>query len=480
MLRVFEYLNMLLTARNAIRSGAALVLVACFLWIVFGPTTADHSSSSSTKAPVVEAIRVPNKQKISTVGSANSTDQSPLPIVDTAALEQKIAFANEMKALRADAYRERVQLLVSDLTRLVDGLASWTQRVADLSTNDSGRRIVTNAQDFPAVVKLLGASLVADSELEMLGREVKLIERSAAQNGKSEPSSEMLAAVERSTKQIDAIHKTIERFSTSAGQFEKQSLSFELANMTLGEAIKKNENESSMGWAKKLASMDRENNARVEKESAQIATAKANAEIVKRAAIAEGELRQIEADAVAATIVRFAAHIQSTSAECQIRAKSTQSDLHTSSWRSIRNYWWTRACWPNSGRLSQHVGRHVNLVSKMPSIVPVELEKSPVIYCVISNIAQRGRLLSERGQHLCLQPHRNSADLMKSSDGSPNGSNGRRRGTKRSSKPASKWITIRHRSYEVLEQLSVPNRGRWKIRDTEPAPEGTILRRTAG
>lgn len=293
---------MLLTARNAIRSGAALVLVACFLWIVFGPTTQDHSSSTSTKAPVVEAIRVPNKQKISTVVSANSTDQSPLPIVDTAALEQKIAFANEMKALRADAYRERVQLLVFDLTRLGDGLASWTQRVADLSTNDSGRRIVTNAQDFPAVVKLLGASLVTDSELETLRREVKLIERSASQNGKSEPSSEMLAAVERSTKQIDAIHKTIERFTASAGQFEKQSLSFELANMTLGEAIKKKENESSMEWAKKLASMDKENNARVEKESAQMATAKANAEIAKRAAIAEGELRQIEADAVAARV----------------------------------------------------------------------------------------------------------------------------------------------------------------------------------
>ncbi len=64
---------------------------------------------------------------------------------------------------------------------------------------------------------------------------------------------------------------------------------------------------------------------------------------------------------------------------------------------------------------------------------------------------------------------------MKSNDGNPNGSNGRLRGTKRSSKPASKWITIRHRSYEVLEQLSVPNRGRWKIRDPEPAPAGTIL-----
>ena len=42
------------------------------------------------------------------------------------------------------------------------------------------------------------------------------------------------------------------------------------------------------------------------------------------------------------------------------------------------------------------------------------------------------------------------------------------------SKPESEWITIRGRSYEVLEQLSVPNRGRWKVRDPEPTPNGTL------
>ncbi len=37
------------------------------------------------------------------------------------------------------------------------------------------------------------------------------------------------------------------------------------------------------------------------------------------------------------------------------------------------------------------------------------------------------------------------------------------------------WIRIRRRDFEVIERLSRPNRGRWKIRDPEPHPNGTIL-----
>jgi serine/threonine protein kinase len=37
------------------------------------------------------------------------------------------------------------------------------------------------------------------------------------------------------------------------------------------------------------------------------------------------------------------------------------------------------------------------------------------------------------------------------------------------------WIRIRGRDFEVWEQLSLPNRGRWKIRDPEPLPKGTML-----
>lgn len=36
-------------------------------------------------------------------------------------------------------------------------------------------------------------------------------------------------------------------------------------------------------------------------------------------------------------------------------------------------------------------------------------------------------------------------------------------------------IRIGQREFEVLERLSLPNRGRWKIRDRDPHPRGTIL-----
>lgn len=37
------------------------------------------------------------------------------------------------------------------------------------------------------------------------------------------------------------------------------------------------------------------------------------------------------------------------------------------------------------------------------------------------------------------------------------------------------WIKIRGRSFEVLERLSVPHRGRWKLRDPDPRPKGTLM-----
>lgn len=39
---------------------------------------------------------------------------------------------------------------------------------------------------------------------------------------------------------------------------------------------------------------------------------------------------------------------------------------------------------------------------------------------------------------------------------------------------ASEWITIAGRRYQLLEQLSVPNRGRWRIWDPHPRPRGTV------
>lgn len=292
----FQILDALFSSHKSIKASVGLALFGFCLWWLYAPSSDTDANEQSTGQQTIQAMKVDSGGGLTTDTSAASRMIEP-PIFYDAVLPQPPpaavpSLANELHGIEVEATKKRIELLVSNFQKLEERRLAWAKRAAELTENDSGRRMVNNAQVFPVVSSLLKFDVVPESDLFVLRKQVGTLERQQLSLSPTSRLDDLNRALEKCDQQISDFNDAIDKVWLSLSSLERQCQTLSPASMTLGEAIAKQAKDDAMKWAENIRALNEEAERKARAMEAERESARLQQEIERQKAIAEAELKQ--------------------------------------------------------------------------------------------------------------------------------------------------------------------------------------------
>lgn len=293
-MRFFELLDRLLKTNRLFPTMAIIALFVYVFWIMEATKAPKPVADNETKiaAPnVIVAKPLVNNE----VSTKKQNESRGVPEnVSMPMNEQQIAVRekmdNELKKLPTSNLSTRTEELDNEFGLLEKAIGKLKLHLSELSLNDSGRRIASDATNLSSIVAMFELREKQVQEFSVLSDEVKTIQgatKEALSLSKDfEASQGTLKTIQETKGKVQSLRRAIERLELAISTLEANSSKMAPLDKTLLEALKDREKAEAMAVVKAAE------NAR----EASLAQ-KAKAESDRKQAIVDAEKKRIEDEA---------------------------------------------------------------------------------------------------------------------------------------------------------------------------------------
>lgn len=293
-MRFFELLDRSLKTNRLFPTMAIIGIVVYIFWIMEATKVPKPVVDNKTKIAAPDAIvtKAPVKNEGST---KKPTESRGVPEnVSMPMNEQQIAVRekmdNELKKLPSSNLSMRTAELDTEFGLLEKAIGKLKLHLSDLSLNDSGRKIASDATNLSSVVAMLELREKQVQEFSVLSDEVKTIQgatKEALSLSKDfEASQGTLRTIQETKGKVQSMRRAVEKLEIAISSLEANSSKMAPLDKTLLEALKDREKAEAMAVVKAA-------------ESAREAclAQKAKAESDRKQAIVDAEKKRMEDEA---------------------------------------------------------------------------------------------------------------------------------------------------------------------------------------
>lgn len=293
-MRFFELLDRLLKTNRLFPTMAIIALFVYVFWIMEATKAPKPVADNETKiaAPnVIVAKPLVNNE----VSTKKQNESRGVPEnVSMPMNEQQIAVRekmdNELKKLPTSNLSTRTEELDNEFGLLEKAIGKLKLHLSELSLNDSGRKIASDATNLSSVVAMFELREKQVQEFSVLSDEVKTIQgatKEALSLSKDfEASQGTLKTIQETKGKVQSLRRAIERLELAISTLEANSSKMAPLDKTLLEALKDREKAEAMAVVKAAESA----------REASLAQ-KAKAESDRKQAIVDAEKKRIEDEA---------------------------------------------------------------------------------------------------------------------------------------------------------------------------------------
>jgi hypothetical protein len=293
-MRFFELLDRLLKTNRLFPTMAIIALFVYVFWIMEATKAPKPVADNETKiaAPnVIVAKPLVNNE----VSTKKQNESRGVPEnVSMPMNEQQIAVRekmdNELKKLPTSNLSTRTAELDNEFGLLEKAIGKLKLHLTELSLNDSGRKIASDATNLSSIVAMFELREKQVQEFSVLSDEVKTIQgatKEALSLSKDfEASQGTLKTIQETKGKVQSLRRAIERLELAISTLEANSSKMAPLDKTLLEALKDREKAEAMAVVKAAESA----------REASLAQ-KAKAESDRKQAIADAEKKRIEDEA---------------------------------------------------------------------------------------------------------------------------------------------------------------------------------------
>lgn len=290
---------------------AGSALLAIVIWFNYGAKIDSVLDGEMQPAPLenrgdntsaLEPASITNEKLDRTAASGTGSSSAPA----------SPSFEERMRQIDSGAVVAKVEKLAGDVAQLDTELSAWNQRLVDLATNDSGRRIASDPAMLLAVASLKQSEPINVDDFTVLKNRVRALEEEALNVRQGKPSSSLDVAYTTTKEQFEKARTNLDRATLSLAAFEKRSQLLEPSSMTLAEAIAAHVEKEAADLSAKVAKdrQDAKQKIASEKRDAEAMQNKLALELEREQAAAEKAKMQAKIDAARLAEERAAANRQ--------------------------------------------------------------------------------------------------------------------------------------------------------------------------
>ena len=293
-MRFFELLDRLLKTNRLFPTMAIIALFVYVFWIMEATKAPKPVADNETKIAAPDVI-VAKPLVNNEVSTKKQNESRGVPEnVSMPMNEQQIAVRekmdNELKKLPTSNLSTRTEELDNEFGLLEKAIGKLKLHLSELSLNDSGRKIASDATNLSSIVAMFELREKQVQEFSVLSDEVKTIQgatKEALSLSKDfEASQGTLKTIQETKGKVQSLRRAIERLELAISTLEANSSKMAPLDKTLLEALKDQEKAEAMAVVKAAESA----------REASLAQ-KAKVESDRKQAIIDAEKKRIEDEA---------------------------------------------------------------------------------------------------------------------------------------------------------------------------------------
>ncbi len=229
------------------------MLIAFVVWWIYGRQLDTVVSSTNSDVAVAQATQ-PSSESVphskTPMPSESINQPTHYEVVNGEPITPSID--ERMRAIESEALIERIEKLVINFSELEKNLSTWNQRISDLASNDTGRRLANHPTTLGLVETLMLSDPVPANQFMVLKKRIRIIEEETAQVQTQRIPDGLEKMIAETKSMVDRYTDSLAQVSLSMDTFEKQSLLENPSSMTLADAIIKRNAELAIAHAKRL------------------------------------------------------------------------------------------------------------------------------------------------------------------------------------------------------------------------------------